>query len=149
MKNDINTGNATLMKIFRISLNSLIMVIANIGAIYCGFIVYYLFKPTNQMAVQLPVGVILSIAGFVFWNLLLQINLLKRVAIKERQELIYIYFAALIWATVFFVPLHYVTQGYLTSFGNIIAIWIFQLPVNLISIVAAYLISGGSPSPAT
>ena len=116
------------------------MVITNLGAIYCGFILYHLLKPANQMAVQLPVAVILSIAGFVFWNLLLQIHPLKRFAIKEKRELIYIYFAALIWATVIFVPLHYVTQGYLTSFRNIIAIWMFQLPVNLISIVAAYLI---------
>jgi len=111
--------------------------------------VFHLLKPANQMAAQLPVAVILSIAGFIFWNLLMRIHLLKSVVIKEKQELIYIYFVALVWAPVIIVPLHYITQGYLTSFGNIIAIWIFQLPVNLVSIVAAYLISGGAPSPTT
>jgi len=128
------------MKLFRISLNSFIMVIANIGAIYCGFIIYHLLKPANQIAVQLPVAVILSISGFVIWNLFLRINFLKKFTIKEKHEFIYIYFAALLWVPLIFVPLHYVSQDYLTSFGNIIAIWIFQLPVNLISIVAAYLI---------
>ena len=127
------------MKLLRISLYSLILVIANIGAIYCGFIVYYLMKPANQIAVQLPVAVIISIFCFVLWNLLTRINLLKSYAIKEKQAFIYIYFAALIWAPVIYIPLHYVTQGYLTSFSNIIALWIFQLPVNLISIIAAYL----------
>ncbi len=136
------------MKLIRISLHSLILVLANFGAIYCGFIVFHLLKPANQMAAQLPVAVILSIAGFIFWNLLMRIHLLKSVVIKEKQELIYIYFVALVWAPVIIVPLHYITQGYLTSFGNIIAIWIFQLQVNLVSIVAAYLISEGEPSPA-
>jgi len=116
------------------------MVIANIGAIYCGFIIYHLLKPANQIAVQLPVAVILSISGFVIWNLFLRINFFKKFTIKEKHEFIYIYFAALLWVPLIFVPLHYVSQDYLTSFGNIIAIWIFQLPVNLISIVAAYLI---------
>ncbi len=70
----------------------------------------------------------------------MNIVLLKRFAIKDKLEIIYIYFSALIWTPVIFVLLHYLTQGYLTSFGNILAIWLFQLPVNLISIIAAYLI---------
>ncbi len=56
------------MKLFRISLNSLIMVITNLGAIYYGFILYHLLKPANQIAVQLPVAVILSIAGKLDFN---------------------------------------------------------------------------------
>ena len=128
------------MKLFRISLNSFILVIANIGAIYCGFIVYHLLKPANQIAVQLPIAVILSIAGYILWNLLLRINFFKKFTIKEKHEFIYIYFAALLWVPLVFVPLHYVSQDYLTSFGNIFAIWIFQLPVNLISIVVTFLI---------
>ena len=128
------------MKLFRISLHSFIMVTVNFAAIYCGFIVYHLPKPANQIVVQLPVAVILSIAGFVFWTLFMRIHLLERFAVKEKRELTYIYFATLVLAPVIIVPLHYVTQGYLTSFGNIAAIWMFQLPVNLISITAVYLI---------
>jgi len=122
------------MKFLRISLHSFIMVIANLVAIYCGFIVYYLLKPANQIAVQLPVAVILSIVGFALWNLFLRIKLLKRFAIREKKELIFIYFAGFVWVPVIFVPLHYITQGYLTSYGNIVAIWLFQLPLNFISI---------------
>jgi len=122
------------MKFLRNSLHSFIMVIANLVAIYCGFIVYYLLKPANQIAVQLPVAVILSIVGFALWNLFLRIKLLKRFAIREKKELIFIYFAGFVWVPVIFVPLHYITQGYLTSYGNIVAIWLFQLPLNFISI---------------
>ncbi len=44
------------------------MVITNLGAIYYGFILYHLLKPANQIAVQLPVAVILSIAGKLDFN---------------------------------------------------------------------------------
>lgn len=41
-----------------------------------------------------------------------------------------------------FVPLHYVSQGYLTSIGNILGIWFFQVPVNLLAILAAHKLRG-------
>ena len=31
----------------------------------------------------------------------------------------------------------FVTQGYLTSFGNILSIWLFQLPFNLLALMVA------------
>ncbi len=130
----MNVGKPILMKLFRISLYSFSMVIANFVAIYCGFIVYYLLKPANQIAIQLPIAIILSVTFFLLWILLMQIHIFKRFVIKEKHNLISVYLFALILNPVIFVPLHYITQGYLTSFGNIKAIWMFQLLANLISI---------------
>lgn len=44
---------------------------------------------------------------------------------------------ALLCAPVVFIPMHYVTQGYLTAASNIVAIWIFQAPVNIVAAIVA------------
>ena len=44
--------------------------------------------------------------------------------------------ASMLWHVVIFVPVHYVTQGYLTSFGNISAAWPLQLAANSLAVCA-------------
>jgi len=136
----MNVGKPILMKLFRISLYSFSMVVANFVAIYCGFIVNYLLKSANQITIQLPIAIILSVTFFLLWILLMQLHIFKRFVIKEKQDLFSVYIFALILNPVLYIPLHYITQGYLTSFGNVFAIWMFQLLVNLISIITAWLI---------
>jgi len=50
-----------------------------------------------------------------------------------------------------FVPAHFITQGYLTSFGNIVAVWCFQAPVNAAILLVAWWIAQArhAPGPAT
>jgi hypothetical protein len=60
-------------------------------------------------------------------------------SLHGRAEWFWTYLLALLWTPLIFVPLHSVTQGYLTSFSNIIATWLFQLPTNAL----ALLIAGG------
>ena len=42
---------------------------------------------------------------------------------------------SLAWTSIIFVPFHYFTQGYLTGAANMVAMLLFQLPVNLFVIV--------------
>jgi len=41
---------------------------------------------------------------------------------------------SILWAPLVFVPLHYFTQGYVTSVGNLVALVLYQLPVNLLAL---------------
>ena len=129
------------MKTLRICLYGFVLTIANMGSIITGFMVYHLLKPANQLAVQLPVAAILSIIAFVAWSWLIQHLAFKRLALQEPSEFLWIYIVSLLWFPIIFVPLHYVTQGYLTAVGNIVAVLFFQLPVNGMAIVIAILIS--------
>lgn len=99
-----------------------------------------LLKPVNQVAVQVPVAAMVSIIGFVSWRFFTR--RLSLFAWLSGGELAWVYLAALLWTPLIFVPLHYVSQGYLTSIGNILGIWLFQVPVNILAILAAHKLSG-------
>lgn len=129
------------MRILRICLHSLVLTVANIGFIIVGFGVYHLLKPVNQIAIQAPVAAILCITAFVVWSLFIPRLPFKGLPLQGTSELAWVYLAALLWSPIVFVPLHYITQGYLTSVGNILATWFFQLPVNFLAILTANILA--------
>ncbi len=125
------------MKLIYPGLHGLVLTIINITGVLVGFGAYHLLKPANQIAIQVPVAATVCIIGFVSWNAFSQRLPFKGLAKPRGGELLWVYLAALLWNPVLFVPLHYLTQGYLTSFGNILGLWLFQIPVNLLAILAA------------
>lgn len=130
------------MRILGICGHSLVLAITNLGAILVGFGVYHLLKPVNQVAVQVPVAAMVCIIGFLSWRFFIQRLSFKGFAQPSGGELVGVYLAALLWSPLIFVPLHYISQGYLTSVGNILGIWLFQIPVNLLVLLAAHKMSG-------
>jgi hypothetical protein len=123
----------------RVCLHSLVLTGVNLGCIIAGFGVYYLLRPVNQIAVQAPLAAGLTIVVFATWSLLVRWLPVGGLSLHGRAEWFWTYLLALLWTPLIFVPLHFVTQGYLTSFSNIIATWLFQLPTNAL----ALLIAGG------
>ena len=129
------------MKLLRILLHSLALTAANFGSIILGFAIYYSLRQVNQIAVQAPIAAILSIIAFVVWSLFVHRLPFKRLYLRGTKELIWVYFVSLLWNPIIFIPLHYVTKGYLTSRSNILALWLFQLPVNLAAVLLANKLS--------
>ena len=125
------------MALFRIILHGFALSAANIISILAAFGAYQTLRPTHQLVFQVPVAVVLSIAIFLLWMLLVRIPLLKFIAIKTFKELSWIFLASLAWGPIIFLPLHHTSQGYLTGSGNIIALFQFQLPVNVLVILVA------------
>ena len=136
------------MKALRIGLHSLVLAALNIGCIVAGFSVYHLLRPANQLAVQVPVAVISCVAGFVLWTVVLWHLAGDNLSLRGKAEFAWTFVLALLWSLVLFVPLHFVTQGYLTSAGNVLGIWLFQAPTNAVAIVAARAVTGAGPKPA-
>ena len=101
-------------------------------AILAGFGVHSFIRLVNQIAIQLPVAVLVSVGGFFFWIWFLGKANLRWLNLISRKGLVGTLLVSFIWAPALFIPLHYFTQGYLTSLGNILAIWSFQAPVNII-----------------
>ncbi|MFC1739281.1 hypothetical protein ACFL1G_09570 [Planctomycetota bacterium] len=129
------------MKTLRICLNAFVLTAANLGSIIAGFILYNLLKPANQIAVQGSVAAILSITAFLLWSWLILHLQFRKLILQEPIEFFWAYVASLFWFPTIFIPVHYVTQGYLTSIGNIIAVLLFQIPVNGVSIAVVILMS--------
>ncbi len=128
------------MKVFRVILHSFILSLINLISIVFGFGVYHFFMSYNQLAIQIPVGAVFSIIVFTTWVVILKYKGVSRLLPESRIEIFLIFLLSLAWLPIIFVPLHFITQGYLTSFGNIYINWIFQVPVNLIIVIIFYFI---------
>ena len=129
------------MKIFQILLHGLVLLLFNCFGIFVGFIVYHFAKPANQLAIQLPIAAIISIVLFLAWILSIPlIPFLRSLVLRDVVGMVGTFIASLVWTPLVFVPLHYFTQGYLTGAGNLVAMLLFQLPVNLLVVVAIAII---------
>jgi len=125
------------MALFRIIIHGFALSAANIISIIVAFGVYKILKTPHQLLVQVPVAVILSIGIFLLWLIVARLPLFKFISIKSLKELSRIFLASLAWSPIIFIPLHHASQGYLTGSGNIIALFQFQLPVNVLVILVA------------
>jgi hypothetical protein len=134
------------MRALRFYLNGFVLSFVNIASISIGFGVYRSLGSVNQIAVQAPVAALLSVLCFVVWSLYTQRSPLKNIMLRTKGEFAWAYFSSLLWNPVIFVPFHFLTQGYLTSVGNLIALWLFQLPVNLLAIIAAHILTRAVPA---
>ncbi len=123
------------MKIIRIGLHSLILVMADIAGIVGGALAASrALGAPNQVWLQLPIAVGLSVGCFAIWIMSLGVLRLRRLQPVGSTELGVCLALSILWAPLVFVPLHYFTQGYVTSVGNLVALVLYQLPVNLLAL---------------
>ncbi|MFH1313476.1 MAG: hypothetical protein ABIJ00_09685 [Candidatus Eisenbacteria bacterium] len=118
--------------------HGLALAIINIASIVAGSAIHRVIGGRDQASTQGVAAAIITIVAFNLW-----IRLLPRLSSRatrplEAREFVWAYAFALAWGAGVFLPLHYFTQGYLTSFGNISALWGFQVPVNLLAMLIAY-----------
>jgi len=123
------------MVALRLLLHSFVLALANIIFIIAGFGIYHLLKPTNQIAVQAPSAALMCIIAFLLWSLLVRRFCGQDLLFQDKNEFAWAFLMALLWSPVIFVPFHYIARGYLTSFGNMLAIWLFQIPTNFLALV--------------
>ena len=113
-------------------LHAAVLAAVNLGSIIGGFLVYYYAPWDQQLAIQIPVALLLNTAAFVAWFALTHRGRWRRLALREPVDLLGVFAVALLWAPLVFVPLHLVMSGYLTSVGNLLAGVIYQFAANLL-----------------
>ncbi len=128
------------MRVFKIILHSFILSVINIVSIIFGFGIYHYFMEYNQLVIQIPIAVVFSLIVFTAWIVILRYENILKLFPQGWLEFLLILLFSFAWLPLIFIPLHYITQGYLTSFGNIYMTWIFQIPTNIIIILIAYFI---------
>ena len=123
------------MKLIRIGLHSLVLVIADIAGIAGGALAAFrILGVANRVALQLPIAILLTVGSFWAWVFLLPVLRLRNLQLVSPKELGTCMLCSVLWAPLVFVPLHYFTQGYLTSIGNLVALAVYQLPVNAVAL---------------
>ena len=121
----------------RAVIHGLALAVITMVAMSVGFAVYKAVGLEEQVAVQVLAAGLVCVTAFALWGFVVHRLSRGRLSIVDLKELGLAYAAAFLWLPVLFVPLHFVTQGYLTSFGNILATWLFQLPFNLLALMVA------------
>ncbi len=122
------------MNLRRILLHGTFLGCATLFCILLGFGIYTLLRPVNQILVQVPVAALLTIAAYLAF-----VWLLPRIGWSEMvwggwREAALVLAGALLWLLLIFYAAHYLTQGYLARFSNVLAAWAFQLPVNALAL---------------
>lgn len=112
-------------------INGLVLALINIISILVGFYVYYLTKSQTQIAIQIIVACFSSVVFFLLWEFISQGHFPKT-SIITKSDYWKTFLLSLIFTPFIFIPLHYITQGYLTSWQNITSIWMFQIPTNFL-----------------
>ena len=124
------------MKTLRLLLHSFVLALANIACIIVGFGIYQLFRPTNQIAIQAPSAAFLCIVVFSLWSWSVWRLTGQILSLQGKGEFVGTFLLTLLWSPTIFIPLHYIGRGYLTSFANIWATWLFQVPTNILVLLA-------------
>jgi hypothetical protein len=130
------------MKFFRPVVHGLALAAINIGAVLVGFAAYKILGVGRQLLVQVSVAVLVTVVAFVLWYYLTLRVTSGRLALGNVGAHVGTYGLAFACFPALFVPLHYFTQGYLTSFANIYNMWLFQVPTNALALAAAALAGG-------
>ncbi len=118
-------------------LHGFALAVITLVAMAAGFAVYRLVGLRNQIAVQVLTAGIVCVVAFAVWGFVIHRLSHGRLSLADLKELGVAYAAALLWTPVLFIPVHFMTQGYLTSFGNLLATWLFQVPFNLLALMVA------------
>lgn len=124
------------MKQFRVLMHSLVWSMINIGSVMVAFLLGHLIegKRSHHAEIQLLGGPLISTAGIVLWSVGIE-RLLARMRLFSVKEIVWTYGMSLVCGFVLFTGVHYLTQGYLTSLANIIAVFFFQVWVNLFAAI--------------
>ena len=85
----------------------------------------------NQIAVQILVACLFSVLTFILWEIL-SFKIFKNLLLSSKSQYIKTFILSLVWTPILFTSLHYIAEGYLTSIQNIIGIWFFQIPTNIL-----------------
>ena len=133
------------MRILRVGIHGAVLAVGCLASILVGFGFYHLLRmnwSVNQLMIQVPVAVLSMILGFTAWYLVISRTSLQRFRLVGWGEFIAVYVVSLAITPLIFLPLHYLTQGYISSVDNLLSILYFQLPTNLIALLTAIYLVG-------
>lgn len=116
------------------------LALANFSSIIFGFVIYYIIKGPNQIIIQAPIAIVLSCIIFSTYLYIYSKTKIGRDRYISATNCYTIYIYSLVWSPIIFISIHYITQGYLTSFENILYQWLFQIITNIIVIFISRLV---------
>jgi hypothetical protein len=121
------------METRKLALNSAVIAVLNLASFVIGFFVFRISGSSAQRIVQGTAAFLAAIALVTGW-LILSRNFN---GLSPGRDYPRIFLWAFPWAVVIFVPVHFLVTGYLTGFGNISAIAVYQFAMNALALTLA------------
>lgn len=118
------------MRIIRVLSHGLFLFVANLAGIVAGFLAWRLIGGTGQLVAQIPIGVVVSILLYGVFGGIAKLVSGSALRLKGGADMAGAFVCALLWSPIVIVPVHFATQGYLTSFSNLMVISLYQVFVN-------------------
>jgi hypothetical protein len=132
------------MKIIRVGLHGLVLTIADLaGILIGGLAAFHILGQANQFWLQVPLAIVSSVIFFSVWVFLILRFRIRKLLCVSTEEIFVCLGVSFLWAPLVFVPVHFITQGYLTSVGNLVALAVYQIPVNGVALFGPW----GLPLP--
>ena len=120
-------------RIIKLVLNAFVFSGFNKVGIAVGFLAYHYSGFPNQLMIQVPLAVAVSVAGVMMW--LLYFGRWHRLDLEA--DAFYVFLLTFPCGALLIVPIHYLLTGYLTGFGNILGGWVFAFLANVLALVLA------------
>lgn len=121
------------MQTVKLILNALVIGALNLASFVIGFWIFSLGGSEQQMLVQgtaaLMIAVVLVVTWLVFFR---RVNRLE-----VETDFIRVFLLVFPCTPVIFIPVHFLVTGYLTGFGNLVAIAAYQFIMNLLAVAIA------------
>ena len=127
-----------MARFLRFLITGAALLAADMLGIGFGAILAFMFTGApNQIWLQLPIAVWLTWFIAAAWFIAIRLLRLEALTLAGAVEGFLSILASILLSPVIFVPLHYVTQGYVTSIGNLISLATYQFFVNAVVVFAA------------
>lgn len=117
----------------RLILNALVIGALNLFSFVIGFWIFSLGGSGDQRLVQGSAAFMVAVLLIVTW--LVGFRGVNRLEVEH--DFIRVFLLVFPCTPVLFVPVHYVVTGYLTGFGNLLAIAAYQFPMNALALAIA------------
>ena len=129
--------------LLRILLHGFFLISANLFSVMVAFVLVQVALLNEEKIIQSSLALVINIG--IYW-------LVYKVMSRIQEEIMRIdnfsMFAIILLVSLallpaIFYPMHYLTQGYWSSFDNLLATWPFQLVVNGLCLVMNYYLLQG------
>ena len=103
--------------------HSAVLTLLNLLGVFLGFWMFSVVKSADQVGVQFIVTSGVTWGGYAGFVRFVRRRMAGGFALRGVRDGVTVYVLAFAWVPALFIPVHYVTQGYLAAPTNVLALW--------------------------
>lgn len=126
--------------ILRILLHGFFLVSTNLFSVMAAFVAVKMLSLPTERIIQSSIALVINVIIYIVVFRIMAGIQKGIMGLDNFSMMITVLLISLALLPAVFYPLHYLTQGYWSSFNNLMATWPFQLLVNGICLVLNYFI---------